>query len=73
MHVDDSRSKFLTVAKLRELLAQLPDDALLSARSRGDTGNLGVYRGPLEEAEIIAAVDFGWENIEWYDTVEAEP
>lgn len=54
--------KFITVKRLMELLAQLPEDYLVNAQSMGQTGNLGVYAkygGPLEYI-----IDIGHEDIE---------
>lgn len=64
--------KLLQVVKLRELLAQFPDEYWLSAQSIANTGNLGVYAGPY--GPIVAAIDFGSEDVERYDdTHEEEP
>lgn len=64
----DSYFKWLPVARLKELLAKLPDDFLLAPN---DVKNLAIFKpGPTpgEAGEFIGAIDFLLEGeIERYD------
>lgn len=59
--------KYVTVAKLRELLAGLPDDWQVSARTLADTGNL-----PLVFATVpVGVIDLHEERVDIYDREDA--
>ena len=60
--------KFISVVKMKELLATLPDDTLLCAQTIGRTGNIGLYeKDVVGELVMVAAIDVWREAIEWYD------
>lgn len=57
--------KFITVKRLMELLAQVPEDYLVNAQSMARTGNLGVY--PPDRDDLAYIIDIGQEDIEVID------
>jgi len=67
----DELVKHVSVGKLKELLAGVPDDCHLVANQ---VGNLAIYRGSVEEQEMCdGAIAFSAETIEWYTDENGEP
>lgn len=46
--------KFISVRKLKELLAQVPENYMVNAQSIGQTGNLGVFSIQSDSCELIS-------------------
>ena len=53
--------KYMTVAKLREILVGLPDNALVMPNS---VANLAVYASPWSTTNYLGAIDFAGERFE---------
>ena len=63
--------KFITVKKMKELLELLSDDLWLYAKSRADTGNIGIYKGtPGEELDFKGIIDLAAEEIDQFGNTE---
>lgn len=59
--------KHLKASKLKELLAQIPDDYEVTADNLGATQDLNVYT---PEGEHYATIDMGHEHIQLWQTEE---